>query len=97
MTSGANRRSWSIPKRLYLLDTLRGIAALSVVLWHWYFFFLPFNREGMRFIDERQPFFHQLSFVYDYGGNAVNLFFCLSGFVFFWLYEKKGCTLRRWF
>lgn len=43
----------------------------------------------MRFIDERQPFFHQLSFVYDYGGNAVNLFFCLSGFVFFWLYEKK--------
>src|ERR1700722_6561240 len=89
MTWGTNRRPWSIPKHLYLLDALRGIAALSVVLWHWYFFFLPFNREGMRFIDERQPFFDQLSFLYDHGGNAVNLFFCLSGFVFFWLYEKK--------
>jgi peptidoglycan/LPS O-acetylase OafA/YrhL len=88
MTRETNRLSWSIPKRLYLLDALRGIAALSVVLWHWYFFFLPFNREGMRFIDERQPYFDQLSFVYDHGGNAVNLFFCLSGFVFFWLYEK---------
>ena len=83
------RNTWSIPKRLYLLDALRGIAALSVVLWHWYFFFLPFNREGVQFVDKRQPFFYQLSFVYDHGGNAVNLFFCLSGFVFFWLYEKK--------
>jgi peptidoglycan/LPS O-acetylase OafA/YrhL len=78
MTCGTNRLSWSIPKRLYLLDALRGIAALSVVLWQWYFFFLPFNRERMRFIDERQPFFDQLSFIYDHGGNAVNLFFCLS-------------------
>jgi peptidoglycan/LPS O-acetylase OafA/YrhL len=84
-----NRLSWSIPKRLYLLDALRGLAALSVVLWHWHYFFVPYNTGGIRFIDNQQPFFDQLSFVYDYGGNAVNLFFCLSGFVFFWLYAKK--------
>jgi len=89
MICGTNRLPWSIPRRLYLLDALRGIAALSVVLSHWYVFFLPFNREGIRFIDEREPLFDQLSFVYDHGGHAVSLFFCLSGFVFFWLYEKK--------
>src|SRR5260370_33698391 len=86
---GTNLLPWSIPRHLYLLDALRGIAALSVVLSHWDVYFLPLNREGIRFIVERAPFFDQLSFFYEHSGNAVSSFFCLSGSVFFWLYEKK--------
>lgn len=76
----------SIPKRFHSLDVLRGLAALSVVLWHWQHFFAPLNPHGVALEPERQPFFPYLSFFYRQGFTAVELFFCISGFVFFWLY-----------
>ena len=82
-----------IPKRFHSLDVLRGIAALSVVLWHWQHFFAPLNPRGVPLDLERQPFFPYLSFFYRHGYTAVELFFCLSGFVFVWLYS--GPVARR--
>ncbi len=70
------------------MDTLRGIAALSVVLWHWQHFFYSANKPGIYEI-ERQPFYESLSIFYRHGSLAVELFFCISGFVFFWLYSQK--------
>jgi peptidoglycan/LPS O-acetylase OafA/YrhL len=75
-------------KRLYSLDALRGIAALSVVIWHWQHFFAisgdwqPGWRRGS------QPLFWLLKPLYEQGWIAVDLFFALSGFVFFWLYDE---------
>jgi peptidoglycan/LPS O-acetylase OafA/YrhL len=71
------------------LDALRGLAALCVVFSHWkHFFFIPGN--------ELTPFrweLHPLNFLfkplYTDGYRAVELFFCLSGFIFFWLYSEK--------
>lgn len=77
------------PSRFYSLDVLRGVAALSVVLWHWQSFFLPFNKLGAPFFIERQPLFELLYIFYQKGYEAVNLFFCLSGFIFFWLYSER--------
>ncbi|MDE2367149.1 MAG: hypothetical protein KGM95_09475, partial [Betaproteobacteria bacterium] len=34
-------------ERFYSLDVLRGIAALSVVLWHWQHFFVGKNHEAL--------------------------------------------------
>lgn len=76
------------PRRLHSLDVLRGAAALSVVLWHWQHFFAPLNPLGAPFATERQPLFGLLSFFYRHGASAVQLFFCLSGFIFFWLYAE---------
>lgn len=73
--------------RLYTLDTLRGIAALSVVFWHWqHFFYVGDSPAG--FDPARQPFFTALTPLYQYGGLAVQLFFSISGFVFFWLFSN---------
>ncbi len=81
------RAAVAMPQRFYSLDVLRGVAALSVVLWHWQHFFLPFNPKGLPFDIARQPLYGLLSMFYQHGAAAVQLFFCLSGFIFFWLYS----------
>ncbi|MRS65625.1 acyltransferase family protein [Larkinella terrae] len=80
--------SYSVPGRFYSLDILRGVAALSVVLFHWrHCFYLCTSHAG--FTAENQPFYSALYFFYEQGQKAVELFFTLSGFIFFWLYSDK--------
>ena len=67
---------------------MRGFAALSVVIWHWQHFFYSGTKLG-KFSVYQQPFFKLLYPFYMRGLFAVDLFFCLSGFVFYWLYSKK--------
>lgn len=67
-------------KRLSQLDSLRGIAAFTVAfIWH-YQHFNPINGS---------PFRNVLSIFYEQGWLAVELFFCLSGFIFCYMYEQK--------
>jgi peptidoglycan/LPS O-acetylase OafA/YrhL len=73
-------------KRLTSLDALRGIAALSVVLWHWQHFFALSGDWQPGWTRDMQPFYAVLKPFYLQGWAAVDLFFVLSGFVFFWLY-----------
>ncbi|MGD0143999.1 MAG: acyltransferase [Rhizomicrobium sp.] len=75
-------------KRLYSLDALRGIAALSVVIWHWQHFFAISGTWQAGWRRESQPLFWLLKPLYEQGWIAVDLFFALSGFVFFWLYSE---------
>jgi peptidoglycan/LPS O-acetylase OafA/YrhL len=77
-----------IPQHFYALDALRGLAALGVVFWHWQHFFFAGVELGL-FDQERQPFYFLFKPLYTDGWRAVDLFFCLSGFIFFWLYSEK--------
>lgn len=72
------------PKRFYALDAFRGVAALSIVFWHWQHFFF---RNGVPGPGVRPGYDFFLLF-YGYGQLAVELFFTLSGFIFFWLYAR---------
>jgi peptidoglycan/LPS O-acetylase OafA/YrhL len=72
------------PARLHSLDVLRGLAAYGIVFWHWQFFV----SDGP-FAPERQPLFDVLFLFYKRGALAVDFFFCLSGFVFHWLYARQ--------
>jgi peptidoglycan/LPS O-acetylase OafA/YrhL len=75
------------PKRLTSLDALRGIAALSVVFWHWQHFFAIKGDWQSGWSRTQEPLYWLFKPLYLQGWAAVDLFFVLSGFVFFWLYS----------
>lgn len=75
-------------RRLTALDALRGVAALAVVAWHWQHFFALSGSWQSGWTRAMQPLFPLLKPLYLQGWAAVDLFFVLSGFVFFWLYSE---------
>jgi peptidoglycan/LPS O-acetylase OafA/YrhL len=81
-------------KRLTALDALRGAAALAVVAWHWQHFFAISGTWQPGWTRAMQPFFWLLKPLYVQGWAAVDLFFALSGFVFFWLYSENIAERR---
>jgi peptidoglycan/LPS O-acetylase OafA/YrhL len=73
--------------RIHSLDALRGLAALTVVFWHWRHFFYEGTTGSYQ--PQNQPFFDLLLPLYTKGWLAVDLFFALSGFIFYWLYAGR--------
>jgi peptidoglycan/LPS O-acetylase OafA/YrhL len=80
-------------ERFYLLDSLRGLAALAIVFGHWQHFFYN-GTVGAEFLPERLPWSSWLLPLYAEGHRAVDLFFSLSGFIFFWLYAQRIAERR---
>jgi peptidoglycan/LPS O-acetylase OafA/YrhL len=76
------------PNRFLSLDAARGLAALGIVFYHWSHFSQAMDSSLVANPND-QPFYRTFKLFYDHGFFAVELFFCLSGFVFFWLYAQK--------
>lgn len=82
----------SKPSTLYFfsLDAIRGFAALIVVLCHWQFFFYKdYTVQTAPLEDFHLPLYSLFSILYHHAFYAVDLFFLLSGFIFFWFYAEK--------
>ncbi len=73
--------------RLSSLDIARSLAALAVVLWHWQHF--QYSGYALRagFDQGAQPEYALLFPFYEGGWFAVDFFFMLSGYIFFWKYQ----------
>jgi peptidoglycan/LPS O-acetylase OafA/YrhL len=85
--------------RFYLVDILRGAASLAVVVWHYqHFFMIAPQQLPSDFTRDVQPLYFFLERFYLYGFNAVQLFFVLSGFVFFsqYLNEIRSRQVGAW-
>ncbi|WP_052025132.1 acyltransferase family protein [Asticcacaulis sp. AC466] len=78
--------------RFYELDILRGVAAVLVVFYHYKHFLLISEAAGFDYAD--LPFQDLLMPLYLYGQFFVELFFAISGYVFFWLYADAIKTRR---
>ncbi len=74
--------------RLLGLEVVRFMTACGVLFVH-YHHFLHIDPDEMDYGITTYPFFRSLPFLYALGGMwAVQTFWCLSGFIFFWKYQS---------
>jgi peptidoglycan/LPS O-acetylase OafA/YrhL len=76
----------------YGIDLLRGLAAITILIWHYHHFFLLDHADiGGSAIADRsiQPLYRLLFPIYDNGFWAVSGFWVISGFVFSHVYAGK--------
>jgi peptidoglycan/LPS O-acetylase OafA/YrhL len=86
------RRSGSEDKLLGI-ELLRFASALAVLVFHYQH--LAFvGTQQVNFEPTLQPFYSLLSFFYRYGFHGVQVFWCISGFIFFWKYGETVSAKR---
>jgi peptidoglycan/LPS O-acetylase OafA/YrhL len=73
--------------KLLGLELIRFISALSVLIWHYQHFFYMADKP-IDFIKERQPLYSLFGLFYEYGFYGVQVFWSISGFIFFWKYRE---------
>lgn len=74
--------------KLLGLELIRFISAFGILIWHYqHFSFVADKPEN--FNREQQPYYFIFNLFYNYGGVGVQIFWCLSGFIFFWKYREE--------
>jgi peptidoglycan/LPS O-acetylase OafA/YrhL len=74
------------PHRLLGLEALRFLATIAVLLWHYQHFAFVAGRP-VAFVRSELPFYRVLFSFYEAGEYGVWIFWCISGFIFFWKYR----------
>ena len=74
-------------KQFIGLELLRFLCAFTVIVWHYQHFFWV-NDGFVGFQREMQPLYGPLFVAYNWGNYAVEVFWAISGFIFFWKYAE---------
>jgi len=83
--------------KLLGLEALRFVAAFSVLIWHYQHFSDVADRP-VNLIREQLPFYGLFRPFYNIGEYGVWVFWCISGFIFFWNYRDAiaNASVRGW-
>jgi peptidoglycan/LPS O-acetylase OafA/YrhL len=78
-------RNNELNARLIWIEVLRFISAFGIIIWHYQHFYTleNFDRSLQPFYSN--PIFHLF---YNSGGGGVYLFWCISGYIFFYKYRN---------
>jgi peptidoglycan/LPS O-acetylase OafA/YrhL len=76
-----------LSNKLLGLEGLRFLATFSVLIWHYQHFAYAGDRP-VDLIKSELPFYGLLFPFYEVGNYGVWLFWCISGFIFFWKYRE---------
>jgi peptidoglycan/LPS O-acetylase OafA/YrhL len=72
--------------KLLGLEVLRFLAAFAILVFHYrHFAFVADRPVGL--VNDRLPLYRLLHVFYDHGPYGVWIFWCISGFIFFWKYR----------
>jgi peptidoglycan/LPS O-acetylase OafA/YrhL len=72
--------------KLLGLEVLRFLAAFAILVFHYrHFAFVADRPVGL--VDDRLPLYRLLHVFYEHGPYGVWIFWCISGFIFFWKYR----------
>ncbi|SHN82120.1 acyltransferase family protein [Bradyrhizobium erythrophlei] len=83
--------------KLVALEGLRFLSAFAILVFHYrHFFYVASEPVGL--VQERLPLYGVLHVLYDSGRLGVWIFWCISGFIFFWKYRDAiaGRTIGGW-
>jgi peptidoglycan/LPS O-acetylase OafA/YrhL len=70
------------------LEIVRFISAIAVLVWHYqHFYYVADQPVGL--VRAEQPFYAALRLFYEYGSTGVQVFWCVSGYIFFWKYGES--------
>lgn len=83
-----SRRELVGENRLFGIELVRIAMALAIVVWH-YQHLAMVAHPAVAFVKEQQPFYGSLRWLYEYGAFRVPTFWCISGFIFYWLYRES--------
>ncbi|WP_293997257.1 acyltransferase family protein [Sphaerotilus sp.] len=70
------------------LELIRFISAIAVLVWHYQHFYYVADLP-VGFVRQDQPFYAVLRLFYAYGFSGVQVFWCVSGYIFFWKYGQS--------
>lgn len=71
--------------KLIGLEVLRFLSAVAVLVWHYQHFWYV-GAQAVDFERSAQPLYPALSLFYEWGVYGVQVFWMISGFIFFWKY-----------